>query len=400
MKSRYLAAISLLACCCSAAWAEPETETSETAQEPTESARTNAAETPADLNSLLEDATLDEETRAALLALRREKTRLQLENELQVQKNSRELAKLNAENERLKLEAEILQQKQQLLLATLENEKSKLTLENDLTEQELRKKKLELELKIAAPKYLHEPFIEDTLYISDRRITLDGPIWPGTADYVTQRIHYFNNRDHEYPIFLVIDISPGGSVVEGARILEAMRNSKAPVYVVVKSAAASMAAILTALAERSFAYPNAMLVHHQISMGYFGNPTQISERMKITNEWSTRMAEPVAKKMGLNLDEFVVKMYEHNKDGNWIEFATEAQKLGWVDHIVTSIRETSYVEMPEDVEKEQEVNLEIALHPLAKLVTDEQGVQRLRLPRLLPGDLYHLYNPDGYYLQW
>src|SRR5260221_10572633 len=109
------------------------------------------------------------------------------------------------------------------------------------------------------------------LSISDRRIALNGVITSETANRVTERINYFNNQNKEFPIFIVIDDSPGGSVMAGYKILKTMHSSSAPVYVVVKSYAASMAAAICTLAQRSFAYPNAVILHHPISNGSHGN---------------------------------------------------------------------------------------------------------------------------------
>ena len=101
---------------------------------------------------------------------------------------------------------------------------------------------------IKEPVYLADPLLKDgTLVISDRRIDLNGPIFSDLADHVTERINYFNNKNEGYPIFIVINDSPGGSVMSGMRIMKAMHGSEAPVYVVVKSFAASMAAALTTL---------------------------------------------------------------------------------------------------------------------------------------------------------
>ena len=63
------------------------------------------------------------------------------------------------------------------------------------------------------------------------------------SDFVCSRIAFYNAIDSEAPIFIVIDRSPGGSVMSGYMMLQAMETSKAPVYVVVKGYAASMAAI-------------------------------------------------------------------------------------------------------------------------------------------------------------
>ncbi len=303
-----------------------------------------------------------------------------------------ELQALKRESDRLALENTIFEQKQQRLLATIESEKKRVELENALQELLIRREELKTELKIASPEYLKEPFVNGQLIISDRRISLNGPILSDTADYVTENIHYLNNKNTEYPIFLVIDRSPGGSVMEGARIIEAMKHSQAPVYVVVKSIAASMAAIITAQAPRSFAYPNALIIHHQISSFFYGNPTQVNQDLKITQEWGERLMRPVAARMGITLEEFTQLMYEKNTEGNWTEFATQAQELGWVDHIVEGVRETSYLKPPGEEQPEEEV---ITLD--AVMMQDEQGKAYLKLPQPVYGDLYHIHNPNRFY---
>ena len=86
------------------------------------------------------------------------------------------------------------------------------------------------------PEYLVDPVTANgDLIISDRRIALNGPITSETADFVCSRIDFFNNKNKEYPIFVVIVDSPGGSVMAGYKILMLMHSSTAPVYVVVKS---------------------------------------------------------------------------------------------------------------------------------------------------------------------
>ena len=151
--------------------------------------------------------------------------------------------------------------------------------------------------------YSDQPFKDGVLTISDRKIDLDGPIVTGTADHVCDRIDYFNNQDRTKPIFIVITNSPGGSVMQGYRILKAIETSDAPVHVVVKSFAASMAATIATLAPHSYAYPNAIILHHQMSGSAVGNMTNMEQEVKTMQEWERRLAEPIAKKMGITLDE-------------------------------------------------------------------------------------------------
>ncbi|MEQ1749807.1 MAG: ATP-dependent Clp protease proteolytic subunit [Prosthecobacter sp.] len=252
-----------------------------------------------------------------------------------------------------------------------------------------------------APAYPKDPLIGKKLVLSDRTISLNGVITGKTADSMADRISYFNNRDPEAPIFIVIDDCPGGSVMAGYKILKAMHGSKAPVYTVVKSMAASMAACITTLSKKSFAYPNAIILHHQLSMGVMGNLTQHRENVKELEEWWKRLADPVAAKMGITRDEFITQMYKKSSTGDWNEFADNAQKLKWVDTIVEEIEETALLRDPSSQPQQANAtpNRLIPGPPSTDAVDsqDERGKPISLLPRLNPLDAYWLYNPDSYY---
>lgn len=313
----------------------------------------------------------------------------EVEHQASVKAHSDKLLKLTQE-------VEIAEEKSRRLTAELETQRIESDLKTAKLEAEIKTFSIEQERKKYAdksPVYLDNPVVNgDTLVVSDRRISMNGPITRDTADYVSTRINYFNNKG-EKPIFLVIDSSPGGSAMAGYRIIKAMEASKAPVYVVVKSLAASMAAIITTLAERSYAYPNAIIVHHQLSKTFFLarlNVTQQKELYEDSKKWWDRMATPIAKKMGITADEFITKMYEKNSDGDWAEFGTEAKELHWVNNIVQRIEETSLIIDPDEDEASEE------LAPLREATTAE-GKAVVYLPHLSPKDVYFVYDPDHYY---
>ncbi len=318
------------------------------------------------------------------------------------QKAEEKIKQKAAEDLKTQLERDAAMAKSQAALASSELalEKTKLTRSTEIHQAEIKAIKTEKERKNFAdtkPIYLENPLTDGTLTISDRRIALDGAIYPVTADYITERIHYFNNKDKKMPIFIVIGYSPGGSVMAGYRILKAMEGSDAPVYVVVKSFAASMAASITTLAKESYAYPNAIILHHQLSSSYFFttmNLTQQKEAYEESQKWWSRLADPIAKKMGISTEEFIKQMYEKNSDGDWVEFGTDAKKLKWVNHIVNHIKETSRVVNPDslkDKDKDKDDKLQL------KEETDSEGRRCKYLPRINPHDVYFLHNPDGYY---
>ena len=253
------------------------------------------------------------------------------------------------------------------------------------------------------PAYPKDPLVGKKLVLSDRTISLNGVISGKQADTVADRISYFNNRDPEAPIFIVIDESPGGSVMAGYKILKAMQGSTAPVYTVLKSMAASMAACIITVSEKSFAYPNAVILHHQLSVGVMGNLTQHRETVKELEEWWKRLADPVAAKMGISREDFIKRMYAESSTGDWNEFADDAQKLKWVDVIVEEIEETAMLRDPSSQPEKQQSNQspqrlgqnQVVTEPVATL--DDNGKPICLLPRLNPLDAYWLYNPDSYF---
>ncbi len=396
----------------------------------------------------LENDVRHEQNRQTLAKLSAEKDKLLLENDLQTARQIQLRAELEAQKVRLELENTIIELKQTKLKADLESERAMLATKNAVLEE--KNKRQELEIHLASTKlefeksklefekakkslnleeltekieernrkqewesqvnkpveYLKDPYQNGHLTISDRRIELpDWIILPGMASYVLERIHYFNNKSTEHPIFLVIDYCEGGDVQEGGHILEAMQNSQAPVYVVVKTMAASMCAVLTTLAKRSFAYPNAVIVHHQIWTFAFGNKVQLEEQLEDTQKWTQRILQPVAEKMGLSMGEFVTQMYEHNSNGDWSEFADDAVNLKWVDTVVQDIRDSSYILQPptgnpndeeDDDDDDGEDLMKVRVSKL-RAKTDEQGQRYVQLPPARPKGFYFLYNPHNYY---
>jgi ATP-dependent Clp protease protease subunit len=349
-----------------------------------------------------------ERLKAETNAIREEITKLKMEKELLAERialaatkrqaaEEEENAKVEAESSKIMREASLAKARAELLTNELKAVQSQAGIDISKLQNQISAYEMESKRKgyaDAKPVYLDNPLKDDgTLVISDRRIALNGLITMATADHITDRIDFFNNADRKLPIFIVIDESPGGSVMAGYRILKAMESSDAPVHVVVKSFAASMAAGITTLAKESYAYPNAIILHHQISSTLFGqlNLTEQAEVVKESQRWWTRLASPVAQKMGVTTDEFIKQMYAHSSAGDWSEFGEDAQKLKWVNHIVQGIEETSFTKNPD------------ASPAPAPAVTglkeevDANGKPFSYLPRLTPKDVYFLYNPDGYF---
>ena len=345
--------------------------------------------------------------------------RLTTENKLLSEKQKKELAELLARYARMKAESDIVSEqnrarKLQFDAEQLENDmeikrleyaEKKMKHETDLLKAESDKLDIEIKLRTkkdewkkeanTEPVYLSDPFDPKTgtLTISDRRIAMNYMVTSYTADQVNERIEYFNNISTA-PIFIVIDTNYGGSVRAGYNIIKAMESSRAPVYVVVKSFAASMAAIITTMAEKSYIYPHAMMLHHQMSSGTRGNMTQMKEALEAARELDRRINTPVARKMGLTLDQFRKKMYEHNSDGDWEEYGDNAVKLKWAGTVVNRIEETGVVKRPGTVPSIGFASMQVNI---SEEKTDANGNKYVSLPRIDPFDYYYLYNPGNYF---
>jgi len=337
----------------------------------------------------LANSLTSERGKPVLLALAQQVDKLKLENDLKAEgeralaladdkeKRSIDLAvkRMDLEERRIKFETLVADNRQARLKSELD----------------LREKKWDWKKEAnTEPTYLAQPFHAGRLVVSDRRVALNGPICTEVADYVTERIHYYNNISTQ-PIFLTIDRCPGGSVMAGYRIVKAMQASKAPIYVVVKSFAASMAAIITTLADKSYVYPNAVIMHHQMSTINWGNMTQLKEQLEQAREWERRMYVPVAKKMGLSLEAVRKKMYEKNSDGDWEEFGDDAVALKWATGVVHEIDETGFIKNPDVASNTPKPPFWLDEKK------DEKGQRYVTLPRLDPFDFYFIYNPDRYY---
>jgi len=390
------------------------------AQEPAVSppvAAPAAAEKPAEKNPAkdetekltVENGLAEARLKADTNALRAEVTKLKMEKELLAERlalsavkrqvaQEDEVAKMEAERAKMMRDAELAKVRADYLTNQLKVVQSEAGIEVSKLQNQIASIEMDAKRRSyadAKPVYLENPLKPDgTLVISDRRIALNGPISMNTAEHITERIDFYNNADKKLPIFIVIDQSPGGSVMAGYQILKAMESSDAPVHVVVKSFAASMAAGICTLAKESYAYPNAVILHHQISSTLFGqiNLTQQAEIVKESQRWWTRLATPVANKMGITTDEFIKRMYAHSTSGDWTEFGEEAQKLKWVNHVIQGVEETSLTKNPDaKPAPAAPVTAEI------KEELDTEGKPFAYLPRLTPKDVYFLYNPDGYY---
>lgn len=415
-----------------AAAAQPENPPAEAAAPvvPAENAPADAV--PAEPVEKGTKLTAEQKKQLEVRLLSARKARIEAETALEKTRLAEKLAERNIERSRLEAETTLRSARTEAKLSDIEAEKRKLDAvlardkarsnleraerENKLRADELDVKISRLEQELTLNRYNRQisqvqaaetlrgiassrptgiyrknPLENGKLYISDRRVELNGPVTPELAAYVAERIYFYNNQDPEYPIFIVIDNSPGGSVAAGYQIQKAMESSKAPVFVVVKSFAASMAAIITTSAERSFCYPGSVILQHQPSSGVKGNLKQMDESLRLITAWTRKINDKIAAKMGLTYEEYVAEMYKHNSRGDWSEFGEGAKEWRWVTDVVETMDETSVVRR-EDSGKNPGYPAQIR-----ECRFDEQGKPYVELPTLQAGDMWMIYDPTDFY---
>lgn len=343
------------------------------------------------LGKELEDANTREEHDKAMLVLNMERERLTIELELAQARCMKQMAPYHIQLTELDKKIQLEKGQTQLLQETSHRLQAEIEV---LQTKHTRDKHIEKK-----PIYLKDPLIKrsNTLVLSDRCIELNGTITPWKANYIIDQIQYFNNKNSHYPIFLIIGNSPGGYISAGWNILQAIEYSKAPVYVVVKAYAASMAALITTLATKSYAYPNAIILHHQPTHHfYYGSNLNLratKEQYAELNEIWKRLGGRVAKKMGISLEEFDKKLYQKSMYGDWEAYGDQAKKLKWVDYVISGIQNSSISSLPNAADYTFE-NFIKQFYCFDKTKEMEQSVEEMHYNALVPHDLDYSYRPD------
>lgn len=119
--------------------------------------------------------------------------------------------------------------------------------------------------------------------LDDRVIRLDGQVDDGMAAIFVSALHILEARDPDADITVMIN-SPGGSVIAGLAMYDAMRDVKCKVKTVVSGMAASMGSILLCAGDERYATKNARVMIHQPSGGGRGTATDTRTNQDLIEE--------------------------------------------------------------------------------------------------------------------
>lgn len=174
---------------------------------------------------------------------------------------------------------------------------------------------------------------------TERVVGLIGEVSEFSANHVIDTLKTLDKAENAQ-IYLIID-SPGGSVIDGYRIINQMKNTKSPLTCVVDMQAYSMAAIMLTYCKAVFMNPYGSIMHHSASFQISGSTEQVVSRVNWIVKQLTEFDEEVAKNLNMTYAEYKAKTVKE-----WWLTAKEALEAKVVDRLLPSL-DYSY-SMPEE----------------------------------------------------
>lgn len=134
--------------------------------------------------------------------------------------------------------------------------------------------------------------------------------------------------EERLPIKIVIN-SPGGSVLDGVGLIDAIKSSVTPVFGIVVGYAYSMAFNICCACDFRVATPNSSFLCHDGSTGLFNSSTKFRDTMKFYDKLDERLDRMISARTKLTMKEL-----QDRKREECFWFADEAKDLGIIDAII------------------------------------------------------------------
>lgn len=171
--------------------------------------------------------------------------------------------------------------------------------------------------------------------LNGRRLYLNGEVDESVIDSIVYHIMRFNRMDagipveERKPIRLYIN-SPGGSVVDGYGVIDAIQSSETPVYTINLALCASMGFLIYLAGAKRYAMPHSeFLMHDGSTMGY-----DSAAKMRDRIEFETVELEGETRKYILSRTKIDDELYTAKYRCEWYFLPVMAKELGVVDYII------------------------------------------------------------------
>jgi len=180
--------------------------------------------------------------------------------------------------------------------------------------------------------------LEDKYNIEDlegRRLYINYNIDSNIVDDIVYHIMRYNREDkgievsNRKPIILYIN-SNGGSVPDGYAVIDAIINSKTPVFTVNQGYCYSMGFLIFLAGHKRYSMPSATFLMHDGDTATWDSTAKAKDRM----DFETNQVEVYTKSYILSRTKIDDKLYEEKYRVEWYFYPEEAKKYGVADYIV------------------------------------------------------------------
>ena len=196
----------------------------------------------------------------------------------------------------------------------------------------MRKITSEQELLIGSSSPAYDKLIADEL--KERNIYLNEQIDECVIENAVIQILKFNREDKHKPIserkpIRIYMNSPGGSVIDGLILVDAIIQSKTPIHGILLGMAYSMCSYILIVCDERYALPHSSILIHDGTAGAMTSGNKFKDLAKFYDSLDKKTKHLIVSRTKIS-DE----LYEEKRDREFYFFADEGKELGVVDKII------------------------------------------------------------------
>lgn len=151
-------------------------------------------------------------------------------------------------------------------------------------------------------KYLKLKAVKNLKVDTSRVVKLLGEVNAESALRVASELGKLN-RSSDQPITLIIN-SPGGDVIAGGQIVNAIEASRSPINTVCVEMCASMAALIHQYGTKRMVFSHAILMFHGAAGVAIGDVDRMDSMISMFKRYVSRFEANVALRSGMTLEEY------------------------------------------------------------------------------------------------
>lgn len=165
---------------------------------------------------------------------------------------------------------------------------------------------------------------------NERNLFITGEIDNDIASLIIAQMLYLNSKDSHAPISLYIN-SPGGDVLSGLAIVDAMKSIQAPVYTFCIGLCASAAALIFSSGKKGhrYAYSHSRIMIHTVRGMMNGPIGDVAINYNLMQE----LNDDVYDVLSINTGQEILKIKEDTQRDCWFRVA-DAIAYGLVDKTI------------------------------------------------------------------